>query len=103
MKDNFISFILSGYSSLFEEVRQQRQAAKQAQEANTNDFKTMVSFEWLCLIEKEGMEAAKRFMQECRERQICPSSHLDLTDFLEAGKAAMKAHFRSQINSTIWK
>ncbi len=97
MKD-FLYFV---FTEFINHVATDDKATEQASEATTNDFKTMVSFEWLCLIEKEGMEAAKQFMQECRERQICPSSHLDLTDFLEAGRAAMKAHFRSQINPTI--
>lgn len=99
MKDFFKTIA----DSIMEEATSFLNERYQSYKEEAKIARLIVAGEWFELIEKEGMEAAKRFMQECRERQISPSSHLDLTDFLEAGKAAMKAHFRSQINSTIWK
>jgi len=46
----------------------------------------IVASEWLQLIEAEGYEAAKQFLSLCRERQECPSSHMELEEFLNIGK-----------------
>jgi hypothetical protein len=56
---------------------------------STADTRQLVFCEWLYLIEHEGYEAAKQFLSECRERQVSPSSHLGLDEFLSIGKHAL--------------
>lgn len=57
----------------------------------------LVKWQWLALIRSEGMEAAKQFLEQCRSRDQSPSSHLDLPEFLEAGKSAMRLYIKSQL------
>lgn len=104
MKDIFKTFINAAANGIangiYEHVQELRAQYKQ-ERIDMNILQQSVCLEWLKLIENEGTDAAKCFMELCRERQYSPSSHLDLREFLEAGKMAMKVHNHPPINSTI--
>ncbi len=68
---------------------------------NSHAAAITVKREWLRLIQTEGMEAAKQFMEQCRSRDQSPSSHLDVAEFLEAGKSAMRHYISSKLNEAL--
>jgi len=59
--------------------------------------------QWLTLIKAEGYEAGIQFLSLCRERQECPSSHMELWEFLDIGKEVLRDYARHKLNKELYQ